>query len=275
MKALYEAIRHAASNKGQAASIIKHLGAVGIQDWDGITRSNLYELRDHLADAVAPNTAKTILASLKAILKRYADEVDLPAGWEEIATAKGEKPMKTYLTPKEIDQLAAVEARGETERYVQACFLVSCWTGMRVSDARDISEENIKDGVLTYVSKKTGREASIPAKPGILDYIRIIREREGEMYLATYNDALRRLARRAGICEPVKIHRAGRTETVQKWEALSSHSARISTASCLAEAGASLTDIKLCLGHSSEQMSSRYVACRRANLSAKAMKFFL
>lgn len=275
MAPLYESIEHAASNPGQAASIIKHLRAVGIQDWGGLTKSNFYEFRDHLAGTVAPNTAKTICASLKAVLKRFSDEVELPKGWESIITVKGEKPQKTYLTMKDIEAFSAVETRSDIERYVKSCFLVSCWTGMRVSDAKEITGENIKDGVLTYVSKKTGREASVPAKPGIMDHIRVIQEREGDMYLATYNDALRRLARRAGLTEPVKIHRAGRTETVQKWEAITSHSGRVSTASCLAEAGATLTDIKLCLGHSSEQMSARYVACQKANLSAKAMKFFL
>lgn len=275
MKELFESIQRAAANPGQAASVIKHLRAVGILSWEGLTKSNLYDFRDHLAESVAPNTAKTVCASLKAILKRFSDDIALPKDWESIITAKGEKPQKTYLTMKDIEAFAAVEPRGDVERYVKSCFLVSCWTGMRVSDARDISEENIKEGVLTYVSKKTGREASIPAKPGILEHIRIIQEREGDMYLATYNDALRRLARRAGLTEPVKIHRAGRTETVQKWEAITSHSGRVSTASCLAEAGATLTDIKLCLGHSSEQMSARYVACQKANLSAKAMKFFL
>ena len=274
MKELFESIQRAAANPGQAASVIKHLRAVGILSWEGLTKSNLYDFRDHLAESVAPNTAKTVCASLKAILKRFSDDIALPKDWESIITAKGEKPQKTYLTMKDIEAFAAVEPRGDVERYVKSCFLVSCWTGMRVSDARDISEENIKEGVLTYVSKKTGREASIPAKPGILEHIRIIQERDGDMYLATYNDALRRLARRAGLTEPVKIHRAGRTETVQKWEAITSHSGRVSTASCLAEAGATLTDIKLCLGHSSEQMSARYVACQRANLSAKAMKFF-
>lgn len=274
MKELFDAIQHAASNPGQAASVIKHLRAVGIFSWDGLTKSNLYELRDHLAASVAPNTAKTICASIKAILRRFSDDVELPRDWESILVAKGEKSQKTYLSVKDIEAFAAVEPRGEVERYVKSCFLVSCWTGMRVSDAKEITPENIKDGVLTYVSKKTGRVASVPAKPGIMEHIAVIQEREEGMYLATYNDALKRLARRAGLTEPVKIHRAGRTETVQKWEAITSHSGRVTTASCLAEAGASLTDIKLCLGHSSETMAARYVACQKANLSAKAMKFF-
>lgn len=274
MRTLFESIDKAASNKGQAASVKKHLAAAGIADWGDMTKSALYDLKDHLADTVAPNTAKTVMASLKAILHRYEEEVDLPRGWESIVSARGERPQKTYLTRREIDQFAAVETRGEVERYVKACFLVSCWTGMRVSDARRITEENIKDGTLSYVSEKTGVLSVIPAKPGLWDLIRVIKEREGDMYLATYNDAVRRLARRAGICEPVKIHKAGRTETMPKWAALSSHSGRVSIATCLADAGVSLIDTCRVLGHTSTSMTERYVVKTKPELSAKAMKFF-
>jgi len=274
MRTLYESIDRAASNKGQAGSIKKHLSAVGITDWDGLTKSALYDLRDHLLKTVAPNTAKTILASLKSILHRYEEDVTLPKGWEGIVTAKGERPQKTYLTPKEIDMLRDVEIRNEKERYVQACFLVSCWTGMRISDAKQITEENIKDGVLTYVSKKTGIQSVLPAKPGLMDYITIIQEHDGDMYLSTYNDTLRRLARRADIRERVKIHKAGRTEVVEKWEALSSHSGRISVASCLADAGVSLIDISRTLGHSSTTMTERYVVKTKPELSERALRFF-
>ena len=274
MRTLYESIDKAASNKGQAASVKKHLAAVGIAEWGDLTRANLYDLRDHLTDTVAPNTAKTVLASLKAILRRYEEDVELPRGWETIVTARGEKPQKTYLTRKEIEQFAAVETRGEVERYVKACFLVSCWTGMRVSDARRITEENIKDGTLSYVSEKTGVLSVIPAKPGLWELIQVVKEREGDMYLATYNDALRRLAKRAGIREKVKIHKAGRTETVEKWEALSSHSGRVSIATCLADAGVSLIDTCRVLGHTSTSMTERYVVKTRPELSSKAMRFF-
>ena len=274
MKPLYESIDRAASNKGQAASVKKHLAAVGITDWDGLTRSNLYELRDHLSESVAPNTAKTIMASLKAILHRYEEDVELPKGWEDVVTARGEKPQKTYLTQKEIEAFSEVQTRGEIERYVKACFLVSCWTGMRVSDAKNITPENIKDGTLSYVSEKTGILSVMPAKPGLWEQIRIIQERKTEMYLATYNDAVRRLARRAGINETVKIHRAGKTETMPKWAALSSHSGRVSIATCLADAGVSLIDTSRILGHTSTSMTERYVVKTKPNLSARAMRFF-
>lgn len=274
MKPLYESIDRAASNKGQAASVKKHLAAVGITDWSDLTKSNLYELRDHLNESVAPNTAKTIMASLKAILHRYEEEIELPKGWEDVVTARGEKPQKTYLTQKEIEAFAEVQTRSEIERYVKACFLVSCWTGMRVSDARQITPENIKDGTLSYVSEKTGILSVIPAKPGLWKYIEIVQERKGDMYLATYNDAVRRLAKRAGITEPVKVHRAGKTETMPKWAALSSHSGRVSIATCLADAGVSLIDTSRILGHTSTSMTERYVVKTRPELSARAMKFF-
>ena len=214
------------------------------------------------------------MVSLKSILHRYEEDVELPKGWEDVVTARGEKPQKTYLTQKEIEAFSEVQTRGEIERYVKACFLVSCWTGMRVSDAKNITPENIKDGTLSYVSEKTGILSVMPAKPGLWEQIRIIQERKTEMYLATYNDAVRRLARRAGINETVKIHRAGKTETMPKWAALSSHSGRVSIATCLADAGVSLIDTSRILGHTSTSMTERYVVKTKPNLSARAMRFF-
>lgn len=275
MKDLFTSILGAASNQGQAASIIKHLKAVSISDWPDLTKSNLYELRDHLGRTVSPNTAKTVAASLKAFLRRFEDDVQLPKGWGQILAIKGEKPLKTFLTAKEIAAFEEVPTFSRIEQYVKSCFLISCWTGMRVSDARQLTPENIQDGMLSYVSQKTGALAVIPAKPGLWEHIETLQKWDGgEVYLATYNAAVRRLARRAGITEKVKVHRAGQTMIVEKWQALSSHSGRVSIATCLADAGASLTDIKQTLGHSSEAMSSRYVVPHVANLSAKAMAFF-
>lgn len=274
MKELFDAIQHAASNPGQAASIIKHLRAVGIFSWDGLTKSNLYELRDHLADTVAPNTAKTILAGVKAILRRYADEIELPRGWEAILVARGEKPLKTYLTVAELERLEGVEVRNEIERIVLNQFLVSAWTGMRISDAKGVCPEKTGDGYLTYVSQKTKTTATIPLRAGIAERIAWLKENGRDLYLATYNDALRRLARRAGIRAKVVVYKGGREEQGEKWEFLTSHSARVSFCTNLAKTGTDLLSISRLAGHSSVQMTQRYCVPTGVDLNAKARAFF-
>lgn len=274
MRPLYESIERAASNKGQAASIKKHLAAVGIEDWDGLTKSSLYELRDHLTETVAPNTAKTVLASLKAILRRHEDDVELPKGWDGVLQAKGEKPLKTYLTVGELGRLEKTIPHGRIERIVLNQFLVSAWTGMRISDARDVCSEKIGEGVLTYVSKKTKTTATVPLRPGIAERIEWLQENGEEIYLATYNDAIRRLAKRAGICSSVVVFKGGEEKRGEKWKFITSHTARVSFCTNLAKTGTDLLVISRLAGHSSVQMTQRYCVPTGVELNAKAKTFF-
>lgn len=272
MKTLYEEIQR---HGGKAAPcLVKHLKAAGITDWNELTRANLYALRDELRESVAPNSAKFYLAAIRAILARFEDEIALPKDWRSAFQSKAEKPVKTFLTPKEIEAFARVTPRNERDRYVQAAFLCGCWTGARISDIVDFSALNIVNGMLTYVSKKTGIQSIIPVKSGLEKYIAIVQKYDGEVCLMTYNRIVRELARRAGISQEVKIHKAGKTRVVKKWEALSSHSARISAASNLAMLGVPMNDLKNILGHTSIAMSERYVVPSEAKLSPIAMKYF-
>ena len=272
MKTLYEEIQRHGGHS--APCLVKHLKAAGITDWHELTRANLYALRDELRESVAPNSAKFYLAALRSILGRFEDEIELPKDWRSAFQSKAEKPVKTFLTPKEIEAFARVTPRNERDRYVQAAFLCGCWTGARVSDIMDFSDLNIVGGMLIYVSKKTGTRATIPAKPCLWEYIAIVQDYEGDVCLMTYNRIVRELARRAGISTEVKIYKAGRTKTVKKWEAMSSHSARISFCSNLAAAGCSLNDVAKMAGHNSPSMTARYVCDYEVKLPEKARAYF-
>jgi len=274
MKELFESIEHAAANPGQAASIIKHLRAVGIFTWDGLTKSNFYEFRDHLARTVAPNTAKTVCAAFKAILKRFSDDIELPKDWESIITARGEKPLKTYLTTDELEALERVTPKNEIEEIVLNQFLVSAWTGMRISDTNTVCPEKTDGGMLTYVSQKTKTTTTIPLRPGIAERIEWLKENGRELYLATYNDAIRRLARRAGIRTAVVVFKNGKEERGEKWEFITSHTARVSFCTNLAKTGTDLLSISRLAGHSSVQMTQRYCVPTSVDLNDQARTFF-
>lgn len=273
MRTLYDEILRLCGKNG--GSIVKHLEASGIKGWEDISRANLAYFRDHLVESVARSSAHTYASQFCAVLGRYEDELGLPRAWREIMHVKNEKPVKTYLTRSEIDRFAEVKPKNEKERYVQACFLVSCWTGMRVSDAKNVSEENIENGYLRYTSIKTGVEAVVPAKPGLWELIQIVQSYGTEMDLMGYNRRLRSMCKRAGIDETVKVVKAGKHLTLPKYECVSSHTGRISFASCLNEAGAGLVEIASLMGHTDQKTTLRYICKTSVSLSAKAMRFFL
>jgi len=262
--------------KGAAQSLRKHLGAVGIRDWEDINRSSLYDLKDHLAEAVAASSARQILSNLRAILNRVKDEVDLPLDFAKILSVKGDTCRATYLTPAELKAFESVEVKGAKAKIVQVEFLIEAFTGARLSDVMTFTEENFQGGYLTYTSKKTKVTATVPVSEKTKGWIRYAQEhREDEPTLMSRNRIIRRIAQQAGINAPVKTRRGGVEKVTPKWEVLSSHCGRRSTASNLANAGASLTEIRFTMGHTSEAMSSRYVCESRPNLSAKAMRYFM
>lgn len=274
MKTLEQTI--AKMERGAAQSLRKHLGAVGISSWEDMTRSALYDLKDHLGEAVAPSSAKQILSNLRALLNRVKDEVELPADFAKILAVKGDVCRATYLTPDELRKFEAVKVKGAKARLVQVEFLIEAFTGARISDVQTFTEENFAGGYLTYTSKKTKVTATVPVSEKTKGWIRFAQEhRDEEPTLMSRNRIIRRIAKDAGIDSPVKTRHGGVERVTPKWEVLTSHCARRSCATNLVSAGASLTEARLCLGHRNTQTTERYLCITKPNLSETAMRYFL
>lgn len=260
---------------GAGQSLRKHLGAVGIVEWGDLSRSALYDLADHLRETLAPSTAKTVMAYAKSLLHRYEDEVDLPAGWEKILQAKGAAPMKTYLTEDELRRFADAPVHTYKQTLVKNLFLVCAYTGLRVSDAMNLTSENIVDGCIRFSAKKTKKVGCIPMKKGLDERIKWISEhKDMTVTIAGYNTAVRKMAKDAGIDTEVVVVKGGKERRGPKWMFLSSHSARSSCATNLVKRGASVLDTCRLLQHSGTAQTMRYLVDNRVELSERAMAFF-
>lgn len=257
----------------QAPALTKHLAAAGIREFSDLTKSKLYAFRDSVLAAVAGSSARTYFATLKGILARYEDERPICREYRDILRARAEKPLKVYLTPAELSRLESVTPRTPAEATILREFLVCAYTGMRVSDADRIGPENIRDGRLTYTSKKTGITAVVPVRSAVMDWIKWINRYPCNVSLVYYNDTIRELCRRAGITETVKVFKAGRVATGEKWEFVSSHTARISFCTCLQRAGLNLLDISRMAGHTSTTMTERYCVPDGVQLTDGARAF--
>ena len=272
MRTLHEAIQ--AHAKGAAPALTRYLNECHLNDWQDLTKANLNDFRDYVTERVAQSTARTYFAVFKAILGRYADDADFCKDYATILKAKNEKPVKTFLTMKELERLERVEVMNPNEQYVLDEFLIGAYTGMRISDAREISDENMTNGYISYVSIKTGVHAVVPMKKGIAERIRRVQANEYELPLATYNNILRRLCQRAGITERVKVFKAGEHKKGEKWQYISSHSARHSFATNLAILGVPILDIAKLMGHTNIQMTMRYIVNTKATVNERALKYF-
>jgi integrase len=272
MRTLHQAIQ--AHAKGAAPALMKYLNECGLNDWEDLTKVGLNDFRDYVTERVASSSAKTYFAVFKAILKRYEDDVNFCKDYKEILKANGKRPLKTFLTLKELERLERVEVKSDQEQLVLDEFLIGAFTGMRISDARVVTEENMMNGSISYVSIKTGIHAVVPMKEGIAERIRRVQTNECTISTMGFNKAIRRLAQRAGITERVTVYKAGETLKGEKWQFLSSHAGRISFATNLSLLGVPLMDIKQLMGHSDVSMTIRYIVPTQVELSNKALKYF-
>lgn len=272
MCSLVQAIQAGAG--AQASALIKHLGQSGIQNWADLTKARLFEFRDDVLEAVATTSARTYFAVFKGVLARYEDEEDFCRDFREILHAKKETPVKTYLTAAELKRLEQVEVKNELERQVVYQFLIGAYTGMRISDIRVVTEENVVDGSLSYVSQKTAVHAVVPCSERVLGYITWVQKHEQDITLPGYNKAIRRLCKRAGITTRVKVYKAGETLTGEKHEFVSSHTARISFCTNLAKMHVPILDISRMAGHTSTAMTERYIVDTNIELPATAKQYF-
>lgn len=269
---LKEIEKHAGA---QAKALVKHCKAGGLNGWNDLTRSNLADFKDYLVHNVARSSARTYLAALCSLLSRYENDAVLPyAGFRRVLKAKEDRPVRTYLTMDELNDLERVSTRNPNEQFVLYSFLVGAYTGMRVSDLRKVSRENIQNGFLHYVSIKTGVHSTVPCSERVAGYIEWLRENDSAMMLCTYNLIIRRLCERAGINGKVKIRHGGRDSVKRKYECVSSHTARISFVTNLSLLNVPIIDISRMSGHTNVAMTERYIANHEIKLSEQAMTYF-
>ena len=269
---LYEQLERTAGVQAQA--IAKHLKASGVNEWADLTKARLMDFRDTLKRELAPSSAKTVAAALSAFLHRYEEEGLIPCTtFSEILRLRGEKCVKTFLTPSEVERLERLEVKNETERYVLNEFLVGCRTGARISDVKAFTIENIQGGLLTYTSIKTGITASIPVSDTTAERIAYLNECGVEVSPMQYGRIIRRLCKRAGITEQVKVHKGGKDKTGPKYMFITSHSARISVCTNLANMGVPALDIMQIAGHTDPAMTARYIVRTSPRLNERAMNY--
>lgn len=255
---------------GIVAKIGKLLGH--FPEWNDFTKANIDEIV-LLFSSCSPSSTRTYTAMIKAVLNDGKDEFALPyAKFAERFSVKGTPSVNVYLNMDELSRLEKYHPKNDTESIVLAQFLIGCYTGARHSDILGMSTENIQNGYITYVSRKTNIAATIEAKPIIRELLPIAGKRQ---YVdACFNGTIRDICRKCGINGKVRLFRRGKNETGEKWQFVASHTARRSFATNLAELGVPLLQIAKRMGHSDIKMTQNYIVCGIGKLDDKASAFF-
>ena len=245
--------------------------------WENVTKANLAAFVEHMRGRLANTSVKTYCAMVKSVLNLYSDVVELPKGYEAILSPKSDVSQQTWLTDKEITKLMEYEPKNGLERLVKNQFLLGALTGARHSDYVNFSEKNIIGGSLVYVSQKTHIKSEIPLAPAVR---RILEENERNGLSGktvsdpTFNAALRGICRAAGINEEMKLYQAGEMCEGQKWQFISSHTARRSFATNLYLRGADMCSITMLMGHANTNMTEKYIVCGLRRLPENVLGYF-
>lgn len=121
-------------------------------------------------------------------------------------------------------------------------FLIGCNTGLRVSDLMRLSPDNVQGSNIVVRTIKTGADVVIPMTKQLKELIKngFPRPITGQRY----NDYIKEICRDAGI---------------DKWQKVTSHTARRSFATNMYQMGVPAANLMLITGHTTESSFYKYI----------------
>lgn len=285
MKTLQEAFLAKYPQNGKVAE--KWAIATGTPfSWENLTKPNMAIFVEWICENGAKTSAKTYCAQIKSVLNLYSEEINLPKGWDKVLSVKNDTSEQIYLTDDELRRVIEYCPGNRTEAIVQQQFVLSALVGARHGDIVRLSKNNIREGYICYVSEKTHIKAQVPLSTISENILRGHFSHDSRKlfekmaYLEsvsdpTFNDTIRQICKKCGICEELTMYRRGQTITAPKWAFVSSHTGRRTCASLLYIHGCDIYSISRILAHSSVEMTAqKYIVAPLRSLSDETMGFF-
>lgn len=175
-----------------------------------------------------------------------------------------EETENIYLTPSELEKIYTYKFTSEKHVRVRDLFLIGAFTGLRFSDFTSITADNMKDGFLHIEQQKTGKPVSIPLHSIVVE---IWNKYGGELPKVIsnqkFNEYLKEVCKIAGInsIEQKGITKGGirRKQNYEKWQLVSSHTARRSFATNLYLSNFPTLSIMQITGHKTESAFMKYI----------------
>ncbi|RAJ85867.1 integrase-like protein [Chitinophaga dinghuensis] len=171
-----------------------------------------------------------------------------------------------YLNAAELTALAELDL-SDTPSLDRArdLFLVGCYTGLRFSDYNRLTAEHIQDNLFSIKQTKTSGRVVIPVHPVIqrllIKYNRQLPKSLSNQKLNQYIKEVCNKLEQLQTSVTITFTKAGQTTscTLQKWEQVTSHTARRSFATNEYLAGTPVLTIMAITGHKTEKAFMRYI----------------
>lgn len=168
-----------------------------------------------------------------------------------------EDVFNVYLNPDDLQKILSKQMSEAMER-TRDLFLIGCYTGLRYGDIARLAKEHFRDGhiYITPQKDKKKRQLVIPCTP----VVRLILDKyEYRLPKTPSNQLMNRQLK--DICKAAEINdpviKDGKT--YQKYQLVSTHTARRSFATNAFRAGIQAISIMRITGHTTEQTFMKYI----------------
>ncbi len=266
-----KAKRNGASYKKNYKTLIYHLLSFSQKHDVDIYTNSVNE--DFLDDFICyleelnlrQNYIKSILCLIKSMVKKagqYGYAVDRT--YDDV-DVDGEIPFTIFLSSSEITRIYYFKGLTKKQGMIRDLFVVGCLTGLRYSDYSTLKKENFDPDFITKITKKTRTKVVIP----LHDFVKEIYQKyDGEiptgLSIQHFNRYIKNICKNIGLTDPIKFSytKGGKivTETKEKWELISSHTARRSAATNMyMTKRMTAYEIMAITGHSTEKSFFRYI----------------
>ena len=196
------------------------------------------DMMNELSNKYKNTTLKSTITRIKSVLKLAqkkgtytSDGLDYEFKYKMI------QKVVVYLSIEELKAFEAYKSKNQSKQEIHDLFVFCCYTGLRISDARSLTWDNIKEGKLEIVTQKTSDPLIIELNSHAE---RILANRLNEASdskkifpyhcMSYYNKVIRDICRTLKFNEPVSYtYYSGNvrmTETDEKWKFVTSHTAR-------------------------------------------------
>lgn len=163
-----------------------------------------------------------------------------------------------YLTNEEVTKVAKLPLCGP-HAIARDVFIVGCHTGMRFSDYSRLSMDDISDGVIHFITQKCNTAVDLPAHPRVLKILKKYKGRMPHISPQKLNAQIKEVCKEAGINDVVTIRKSGTQTRYEKWELVSSHTARRTGLTNMYKAGIPIYRCMMVSGHKTEQVFLTYI----------------
>lgn len=256
-------------------AIIKHIDAFSVEfDCDIYTNSITAEFLDdfiiYLEDqGLRHNTIVGYIQKIQTLVRRaamYNYAVDNTYNEIDLET---EPTNAVFLSMNEITRIYYYKFVNQDKRMakerIRDLFVLGCLTALRYSDYSTLTADNLQDRYIVKRTKKTNVDVKVPAHDYVLE---IFAKYHGcipcKLCIQYFNKYLKVIMKEIGLTDKItySFTKGGRLQTVtkEKWQLISSHTARRSAATNMYLTGRMKTlEIMRLTGHRTEQNFFRYI----------------